>query len=363
MRLLLKNTTFVATIFFAIIALQAVPGTEAHPKREKKHGSRKSTNKSRQKPHKLQQALGMVIVKTQNTFEQTRENLESAIGNNPNINLMAEIDHSAAAKSVSLDLLPNHLYVFGNPALGTPLMEKTRKVGIDLPQKMLIWEEEDGSVMVGYNSVDYLAARHRRARSVESLDTVGVALKMLASVAAGVSPEQIDDYVHVSSKIKRTLSTDTSDADFDTTVERLLIAIKGSPADLAFTVDHSANSGGTLPPTLLLVFGNPKIGTPLMVDQATTGIDLPLKILVWEDHDGAVKVTSNTGIGFLAYRHDLSRRVKIVLRNISKTITILQNTAVGNDASMEKSGSTDTKSKPKSSSSSSHSSRSGSSHS
>lgn len=248
---------------------------------------------------KRPRALGMVIVESERSFEATWEALIDALDANPNISIAAVVDHAAAAAGAGLDLEPNRVVVFGNPALGTPVMAASRTAGLDLPQKMHVWE--DGArVFVGYNSVDYLRARHDTG-SVPTLDTIAGALAALAEVASGNPPKP---WLPGLRRIDRRpgLVTETSDSSFETTWSRLLAAIDQSPAAVAYTIDHGANSGGALPPTRLVVFGNPNLGTPLMQASATTGIDLPLKILVWEDADGVTQVSTND-IEFLRKRH------------------------------------------------------------
>lgn len=81
--------------------------------------------------------------------------------------------------------------------------------------------------------------------------------------------------------------------DFAATVERLKSAIEARGAKVAAVVDHAAAAqanGMSLGPTTLVIFGNPKLGTPLMQSQRTAGLDLPLRVLVWEDADGIVRV-------------------------------------------------------------------------
>jgi uncharacterized protein (DUF302 family) len=102
------------------------------------------------------------------------------------------------------------------------------------------------------------------------------------------------------------LITTTSGSDFETTWSQLITAIDGSPASVAFTVDHSANSGGTLPPTRLVVFGNPAIGTPMMASAGSAGVDLPLKMLVYEDDAGVTHVVS-TAPSFVQSRHGVGQ--------------------------------------------------------
>lgn len=72
----------------------------------------------------------------------------------------ARIDHAAAAKANGLELKPTEVLLFGNPKLGTPLMQANRAIGIDLPMKVLAWEDDAGKTWVGYVAADTLKARH-----------------------------------------------------------------------------------------------------------------------------------------------------------------------------------------------------------
>lgn len=73
--------------------------------------------------------------------------------------IFAAIDQAAAAAGVGLTLRPTTLIVFGNPKGGTPLMNAFPLVGLDLPLKLLIWEE-NGSVNVAYEPMSEIAARY-----------------------------------------------------------------------------------------------------------------------------------------------------------------------------------------------------------
>lgn len=91
------------------------------------------------------------------------------------------------------------------------------------------------------------------------------------------------------------------------TVDRLAEVVAAAGLTVFGRVDHGGNAtavGMQLRPTELLIFGNPRGGTPLMQDQQTAGIDLPLKALVWEDADGAVWLTCNDA-EWVAQRHGL----------------------------------------------------------
>jgi uncharacterized protein (DUF302 family) len=91
------------------------------------------------------------------------------------------------------------------------------------------------------------------------------------------------------------------------TIDRLIAAISPLGMNVFARIDHAEGAekvGMPLRPTQLLLFGNPKGGTPLMQDQQTAGIDLPLKALAWEDADGKVWLSYNEA-SWIAARHGL----------------------------------------------------------
>jgi uncharacterized protein (DUF302 family) len=95
---------------------------------------------------------------------------------------------------------------------------------------------------------------------------------------------------------------------FGETVQRLLAAFAGHGLTVFATIDQAAEAaavGLTMPPTTLIVFGNPKAGTPLMLAQPLCGINLPLKVLVTESTPGEIRVSFNTAT-YIIERHSLS---------------------------------------------------------
>ena len=91
------------------------------------------------------------------------------------------------------------------------------------------------------------------------------------------------------------------------TVDRLKSILQSKGVTLFDVIDHSGEAekaGMKMPPTKLLIFGNPKAGTPLMLAAPSSAIDLPLKILIWEDAQGKVWVTYNSS-AYLQQRHNL----------------------------------------------------------
>src|SRR6202011_1220172 len=94
----------------------------------------------------------------------------------------------------------------------------------------------------------------------------------------------------------------------DPTVERLKNILQSKGITLFALIDHSGEAekvGVKMRPTKLLIFGNPKAGTPLMLSAPHSAIDLPLKILVWEDAQRKVWITYNS-LTYLQERHNLS---------------------------------------------------------
>jgi uncharacterized protein (DUF302 family) len=90
------------------------------------------------------------------------------------VEVVARVDHAAAAKKKGLELPPTEVLVFGNPAVGTHLMLSRRSVALDLPLRVVVWQEADGTVWAGYNDVTDLARRHGiadRDQVVESMRT------------------------------------------------------------------------------------------------------------------------------------------------------------------------------------------------
>lgn len=100
------------------------------------------------------------------------------------LKVAARIDHTANARSVGQDLAPTVLLIFGNPAAGTKLMQAGRTVAIDLPIKILLWEQ-DGKVFVSYNTPAWLAARHHLSGVDPVVQAMQSALAKFAAAAAG----------------------------------------------------------------------------------------------------------------------------------------------------------------------------------
>ena len=128
---------------------------------------------------------GIITKISRQNFSDTYQKLKETIDNNPNLNVMLELDHQANAQKKGLALNPSKLIVFGNPNLGTPLMQSAQTLGLDLPQKVLVHENGSGIVHISYNDPQYLKNRHDISEADEILSKVALALDKITTVAAG----------------------------------------------------------------------------------------------------------------------------------------------------------------------------------
>jgi uncharacterized protein (DUF302 family) len=116
------------------------------------------------------------------SVEETVERLRGSLERR-SITVFATIDHAAGAREVGLELPDETVVVFGDPRAGTPLMQKDPTVGIDLPLRVLVWDER-GTTKVGYEDPTELADRYRLDETQERLERMRALLADLA-VEAG----------------------------------------------------------------------------------------------------------------------------------------------------------------------------------
>jgi uncharacterized protein (DUF302 family) len=102
---------------------------------------------------------GIIDARSQHSVEQTVERL-TALLHDTGATLFALVDHSGEAANVGMTMRPTELLIFGSPKAGTPLMLAAPSVAIDLPLKILVWEDAQGRVWLSYNSPAYLKDRH-----------------------------------------------------------------------------------------------------------------------------------------------------------------------------------------------------------
>jgi len=102
---------------------------------------------------------GIVDVPTNQTVDQTVAKLKNIL-QSKGVTLFALVDHSGEAEKAGMKMSPTKLLIFGSPKAGTPLMLAAPSIAIDLPLKILVWEDNAGKVRLSYNNPEYLKERH-----------------------------------------------------------------------------------------------------------------------------------------------------------------------------------------------------------
>jgi uncharacterized protein (DUF302 family) len=127
-------------------------------------------------------AKGLQTVRSAHGVAETTDRLVAAL-EAKGMTIFARIDHTAGAEKVGLSLRPTQVVVFGNPKVGTLLMQCAQTIGIDLPLKALVWEDAQGQTWLGYNTPDYLSRRHQIAGCQAPLAKIGKAQAAFAAAA------------------------------------------------------------------------------------------------------------------------------------------------------------------------------------
>ena len=123
---------------------------------------------------------GLIDIPSSHSVDETVTKLEGIL-QAKGITLFALVDHSGEAAKAGMKMRPTKLLIFGNPRAGTPVMLAAPSSAIDLPLKILVWEDDQGKVWITYNSPSYLQERHN-LRS-ELLPNIAV-IEALAAKAA-----------------------------------------------------------------------------------------------------------------------------------------------------------------------------------
>ena len=134
-------------------------------------------------PANPQGVHGMIAVKSVHSVKITMDKYEAAV-KAKEMNVFARVDHAAGAARVGKTLRPTEVLIWGNPAAGTPLLQCAQTVGIDLPQKALVWQDAKGDVYLGWNEAAHLMSSRHVTPGCESVTTnVDAALRAFAKLA------------------------------------------------------------------------------------------------------------------------------------------------------------------------------------
>jgi uncharacterized protein (DUF302 family) len=124
----------------------------------------------------------LITVESHYSAKETADRFETII-KDKGFTVFSRIDHQKNAAAVNLALRPTEVIIFGNPNIGTQLMQCNQLVAIDLPQKVLISEDADNKVWLSYNNPKYIKLRHNIAGCDKVINKISAALNTL-SIAA-----------------------------------------------------------------------------------------------------------------------------------------------------------------------------------
>jgi len=126
---------------------------------------------------------GLITLRSAFGPEETMKRLEAEVLAK-GMTVFAHVDHAAGAAAVGLSLRPTDLLIFGAAKGGTPLMQSAQTIGIDLPLKALVWQDEAGVTYLSYNDPAYLADRHAVGQAAKPVtEAMSGALKTIAAKA------------------------------------------------------------------------------------------------------------------------------------------------------------------------------------
>jgi len=129
----------------------------------------------------MSQQNGIIDIPSNHSVDEIVETLKGLLAAK-SVTLFALVDHSGEAEKVGMKMPPTKLLIFGSPKAGTPVMLAAPSAAIDLPLKILVWQDAEGKAWVSYNSAAYLQERH--SISIELMKNLAAA-EALAANAAG----------------------------------------------------------------------------------------------------------------------------------------------------------------------------------
>ena len=236
----------------------------------------------------------VVPLENADTVAEAVEQIQTAL-ESKGLDIVLTLDHSANAASVGLELAPTTVIYARLPRpVEKSLLRKGKTIAIDLPIKFLVFEQDD-EILLATNSVGYLIDRHSLVTKDKLLNSIDKVQENFGAPDDGLN----------------TLQSTRSVEDTAFAIQDALLANGsfGIPLVLDFgdsrSPGNSRNYRNAAP--VLIVFGNPNAGTPLMQEQRSIGIDLPQKYLVWKDNSGNVNITYNDPFA-LADRHSIKNQ-------------------------------------------------------
>ena len=262
---------------------------------------------------------GTMLVKSDKEFDEAYSALLESLERNRDVTVVSELDLNSSSNSE--EGRKSKLVFFANPVMGTPLLQRNQLAGLDLPQHILLFEDE-GDLYAMYNSMKYLKSRFNLKKE-KGLEKISRALENFTNAAMGTRTTE-SGVQEVTAE--QGIITVESEQDFEQTHSLILESLKNADYEILAEVDHSRNAaeaGMNLRPTKLILFELPG-QKEFLENNPTAGLDFPMKMLVWEGEDGIVKISYNDP-DYLQERHQLEEtnekisKTESALENITKT--------------------------------------------
>lgn len=254
--------------------------------------------------------VGLVTVETDKSVEEVATSIQKQFDEDGGISVSMNVDHAKNAESADMKLPPTRLIAYGYPQLDMPFVAQAKSIGLDFPQKLLVWGTSDGKTRVTFNAPAYAAKRHGLEKFGLQLGQQEEKLSSTIKEATGTEVPEIPKREAIGVDAGQGVVTLESNNSVSDTFEKLQGWVEENESVSAMaSVDYQKRSeregvDAELTPAKLLVVGNPNLGTPLMKESRTIAVDLPQKIYVYGTKQGAIRVAYNDP-KYLAMRHGL----------------------------------------------------------
>ncbi|MDT0689170.1 DUF302 domain-containing protein [Salegentibacter sp. F188] len=263
-----------------------------------------------------------------NEFDETYTGFKNAVNQNININILTEVDHAANAIATGRVLNPVSTVFFEYSQFEALLLVENPLVGLDLPIKMMFYQNENSEVFAVYNSVPYLTSRY----GLEGSDHYNELATSLRDLANAATNAEVKFSANATVDFEEGITSLESAQNFSETFGALRSAISvNENLDIIAQVNHQATAAAEnveIPPSTLIIFSYPELEAQLMQESQTVALDLPQKILVWQDEEEVVHISYNDP-DYLIQRHVLTGNSE-ELQQIVQILEDLASVASGN---------------------------------
>lgn len=255
------------------------------------------------------------------SVDEIAETISTNLDSLPGLELVVDIDHSRLAAKTDSRMPPARVLIFSDVELEARLLKESQLLGVDLPLRVLVYEEAPGLSKVIYNNFDYLASRYQLMEKIALREAHD---KAYARALSGVGESRQRKFDSDLMQPDGLITIDSSH-DFNRTISIIYQAINTQEDTIVFgEVDYQKNTtdqGVEIRPTKLILFGAPAPGAKAMQDAMTLGLDaFCQKFLVWEDAQGGVHLSYNDLLA-IAERQNVQKSIALRVINYRLTRT------------------------------------------